>query len=78
MSAAQVKPKIELPTQEELQRVVDSIRAITDMGKRLTVCGLNERAVITLLHESSGVAKRDIKFVLAHLRTMSNAFLVKP
>lgn len=65
------------PTDEDLRRIVASVREMAELGRRLQKCGLNNRAVVTLLHESSGVPKRDIKFVLDHLSTI-DSFLVRP
>lgn len=52
-------------------------KAITDISQamtRLVASGLNERAIVCLVHEASGVGKQDIRAVLASLRTLAKEF----
>lgn len=52
------------------QAIVDISRA----AKRLADGGLNRDAVIVLLHDRSGIGKRDIGLVLAHLTQLEKEF----
>ncbi len=52
-------------------------KAIVDISKsfnRLSASGLNERAIVCLVHDSSGVGKPDVRSVLASLKTLEKEF----
>lgn len=66
---------------EEDQIPVDilakSIVAISDGFKRVTRSGLNERALVCLIHEASGVGKPAIRDVLACIDQLKEKFIRK-
>ena len=52
-------------------------KAIVDISiafNRLSASGLNERAIVCLVHEASGVGKPDIRAVLSGLRGLERDF----
>ena len=62
--------------EEVIERPVLAL-AIVDISKafnRLSASGLNERAIVCLVHEASGVGKPDIRAVLGGLRGLERDF----
>jgi hypothetical protein len=72
----QVKVKVLQNPDEVIEKPVLA-KAIIDIAKafnRLSASGLNERAVVCLVHEASGVGKPDVRAVLSSLRTLERDF----
>lgn len=74
-----MKP-VEVPTPVQLglanpEKFADSIQAIADTMKKLSTSRLNRRAIVTLIHEHSKVARRDIELVLANLDQFDKIWL---
>lgn len=65
-------------TDNDYQRIAESIRRIGEVGKKLTASGLNRKAVTVLLHHATNVSKRDIGFVLNGIEALPRLFLTKP
>lgn len=63
-------------TDEEIAQIRRAIREIGDLGKRLKASGLNQRAVIVLLQDSTGVPLMTIKRVLDGIDEIPADFLV--
>jgi hypothetical protein len=57
------------------EKFADSIQAIADTMKKLAGSRLSRRAIITLIHDHSKVAKRDIELVLANLDQFDKIWL---
>jgi cation transport regulator ChaC len=62
--------------------IAQAIVKIADATKSLYASGLNEKAIVLLISESSGVARRDVKYVLSHMMYLKETYLanhaVKP
>lgn len=56
--------------------IAQSIVAISDGVKKLFTSGMNERAIVILLHDSSGVGRPDIRRVLRALTTLKEDFML--
>lgn len=74
--------KVVVPTRTQLalanpERFADSIQAIADTMKILAASRLSRRAIITLIHDHSKVAKRDIELVLTNLDQFDSIWLNK-
>lgn len=61
----------EVPVEVPEQAIID----LANAGKLLLKSRLNERALLVLLKDSSGVSMSDIKLVLDNLATLDEAFL---
>lgn len=72
--------KIKVNVQQNPDEIVEKnvlAKAIIDISKafnRLSVSGLNERSIVCLVHDSSGVGKPDVRNVLASLKTLERDF----
>lgn len=49
---------------EAVELVHDQLRAFVDAANRLLVTGLSDRALVVLLHDLTGIGKRDLQRVL--------------
>lgn len=66
------------PTTETPHVIIANVVAKICHGIRDIRAGrLNDRAIITLVHEASGVAKRDIKAVIDALDHLEDTYLKK-
>ena len=68
-----MKP-VQLPNATEF---ADSIQAIANTMKKLSQSRLSRRAIVTLIHEQSKVARRDIELVLNNLDQFDAVWLNK-
>jgi hypothetical protein len=57
--------------------IAESIVAISDGIKKLRAGRLNDRALVLLLHDVTGVARRDIKVVLDGLQSLESTYIKK-
>ena len=69
--------------QEEEHPVEQKVfaQAIVDIAKaanELCVSGLNQRAIVVLLRDSSGQSKRVVESVLESLQQLANDYVVMP
>jgi hypothetical protein len=72
------KPKTPVPlSDEEIARVVESIRAIGDAGQRIAKSGLSDRAVRVLLADITGLPLSTIKKVLDGLVVLPSVALAQ-
>jgi hypothetical protein len=55
---------------ETTEVLAESVIRIGEAMDKLKASGLNEKAIITLVHDDTKVAKRDIKIVFDSLRLM--------
>lgn len=62
-------------TPGEATKLADAVRRIDKAFKDLDNSGLNRKAIVTLVHETSGVAKRDINAVLDSLDSLGKDYL---
>jgi len=74
-----IKPRV---VQDEAQPIERDIlaQAIVDISastKALTASGLNQRAMIVLLHDHTGIPKRDIALVLDGLGELRKAYTTR-
>ena len=58
----------------EKKVLAQSIRDISKAFQKLLSSGLNQRAIVSLVHDSSGVGKPDIRAVLESLKTLEKEF----
>lgn len=66
-------------TQQEIDQIRRSIREIGDMGRRLKSSGLNQRAILVLLHDATGgIPLSTIKKVLDGIAELPNSYLTSP
>lgn len=56
---------------ESTEILAEAIVRIGDGMKKLTESGLNEKAIVVLLHDATGLSKRDIKTVLDAQRRLA-------
>lgn len=68
---------IPAPTGDDAKKVADAILRIDISFKAFLTAGLNQKAIITLLHDYTGVGKRDIERVLKGCATLANEYLSK-
>jgi hypothetical protein len=70
------KVKVEQNPEEPVERPVlaTAIKAISFHMERLVKSGLNERAIVCLVHDYSGVGKPDIRAVLDSLKNLERMF----
>jgi len=71
------KTEAQLPeiTPNDAKSLAEAIRKIDKAVKTLVESGLNRKALVVLLHEETGVARRDINGVLDGLENLGAAFL---
>jgi hypothetical protein len=62
----------ESPEQE--QSLADCIRSVSQASQRLLKSGLNRTAIVVLLHDMSGLSKRDITTVLNNLESLATRY----
>jgi hypothetical protein len=67
-SSVVVKQAADAPVAAEI--IAQAIIDISDAAKRLNNAGLKRRAVVALIHDVSGIAKRDIEIVLNNLESL--------
>lgn len=75
MSRVAVKQNPEKEIATEV--IAESIVAISDGIKKLRAGRLNDRALVLLLHDVTGVARRDIKVVLDGLQSLESTYIKK-
>lgn len=72
--------KVKVTVQQNPDEVIEKnvlAKAIVDIAKhfnRLSASGLNDRAIVCLIHDSSGIGKPDIRNVLASLKSLAREF----
>jgi hypothetical protein len=57
--------------------IVEAIVGISESMKRLTASGLKRKAIVALVHDHSGIGKRDIEIVLNNLESLRETWLTK-
>jgi len=80
MSEIKSTPEIERskqPAPPDPEELAEAIKRISAAVARLQKSGLNEKAIIVLLHDSSGVTKKNIKYVLDHLAYLPQVYCRK-
>lgn len=65
MSKIIVKRQPDEPVATEV--IARAIVEISDAMKKLSTSGLKRKAIVTLIHDHSGIGKRDIEIVLNNL-----------
>ena len=78
---AQTEPKTKEPleiTQEDARQLAESVRKIDKAMKDFIASGLSRRALVVLLNDATGVAKRDINAVLDGLESLGATYLELP
>jgi hypothetical protein len=60
---------------DDARRLAESVRKIEKGMKELNSAGLNRKAIVVLLAESTGVARRDINAVLNGLESLGAEYL---
>lgn len=61
----------------ELLELEEAIKKVSVVGAKLTKSGLTDRAIIILMHDLTGVNKRDIKTILENLGNLGAVYLKK-
>lgn len=74
--AKETQPPLEISA-DDARRLADSVRKIEKGMKELNEAGLNRKAIVVLLAESTGVSRRDINAVLNGLETLGSEYLEK-
>lgn len=74
--AKETQPPPEISA-DDARRLADSVRKIEKGMKELNEAGLNRKAIVVLLAESTGVSRRDINAVLNGLETLGSEYLEK-
>jgi hypothetical protein len=72
----QIKVSVQQDPEEIIEKNVLA-KAIVNIAKafnKLSVSGLNERAIVCLVHDACGVGKPDVRAVLASLKTLERDF----
>lgn len=64
-------PNNEVP----VEVLADAIVEVSRAARQLLASRLTKRAIVLLLHESSGVGKRDIQYVLDHAANLAAVYL---
>jgi hypothetical protein len=75
---AQTEPKTKEPleiTQEDARQLAESVRKIDKAMKDFIASGLTRKALVVLLNDATGVAKRDINAVLDGLESLGAIYL---
>lgn len=67
-----VVQKPEEPVEREV--LADAITKVSEGMTRLLVSGLNRKAIVVLLHDWSGVGKRDIEMILSGLACLKKDY----
>jgi DNA polymerase III delta prime subunit len=71
-----IQPPLELNA-DDARRLADSVRKIEKAMKDINESGLNRKAIVVLLAESTGVSRRDINAVLNGLEQLGAEYLEK-
>lgn len=71
---SQPPPSIE---PDDARRLADAVRKIEKAMKALNESGLNRKAIVVLLADSTGVSRRDINAVLNGLEALGADYLEK-
>jgi hypothetical protein len=67
-------PENEVPAEVLAEAIVQ----VADAAKRLLSSRLTKRAILVLLHDSSGVGMRDIEYVLDHAAQLAFVYIKQP
>lgn len=67
-------PNNEVP----VEILADAIVHVARAAQQLLNSRLTKRAIVLLLHESSGVGKRDIEYVLDHAASLAAVYIKQP
>lgn len=62
---------------DDARRLAEAVRRIDKAVKALNEGGLNRKAIVVLLAESTGVSRRDINAVLNGLESLGSEYLEK-
>jgi len=62
-------------TIEDARQLAESVRKIDKATKEFLASGLSRKALVVLLNDSTGVAKRDINAVLDGLESLGATYL---
>lgn len=65
------------PTPADFERIAESIRTISNTAKQMRTAGLTRRAIVTLLHDATGVTRKDIATVLDATESLASWCLSK-
>jgi hypothetical protein len=68
MSKVTVRQQPDEPIAVEV--IARAIIDISDAMKKLSTSGLKRRAIVALIHDHSGIGKRDIEIVLNNLESL--------
>lgn len=60
---------------DDALQLVEAVRKIERASKDILAAGLQRKALVVLLHDSTGVAKRDINAVLDGLESLGADYL---
>jgi len=74
-TTAGVKQNSDQPVAAEV--IAEAIIGISESMKRLTASGLKRKAIVALVHDHSGIGKRDIEIVLNNLESLRETWLTK-
>lgn len=74
MPAEKKTEEIEI-SPEDARKLAEAIRRIDKGMKEVAVAGLSRKALVVLINEATGVAKRDINSVLDGLESLGETFL---
>lgn len=67
--------QVENPREISAKVMADSIQAIAEAMKRINQTRLTRRALVVLIHDQSGVGKKDIELVLNNLDQLGKTWL---
>lgn len=71
MATPNITPTEEVPA----NLIADAIARIADAMQALNASRLSRRAIVTLVHDHSGVARRDIELVINNLVALKETWL---
>jgi hypothetical protein len=74
-TATIVKQNTDQPVAAEV--IAEAIIGVSESMKRLTTSGLKRKAIVALVHDHSGIGKRDIEIVLNNLESLRETWLTK-
>lgn len=66
------------PAGMDANAIAQAITRIADATQAIYRSGLNEKAIIMLIAESSGVSRTNVKYVLSHMAALKATYLVQP
>lgn len=64
-----------IPEFQSAETIAQAIVKVADATQAIYKSGLNEKALILLISEASGVCKRDVKYVLSNMFHLKATYL---